>query len=46
MVRTITLGSCVSVQGVVVRELADGRVIVRVGDREFTGWPVASAKAA
>ncbi|WP_166128882.1 hypothetical protein [Maritimibacter fusiformis] len=46
MVRTITLGSCVSVQGIFVRDLADGRIVVRVGGREFTGWPIASAKAA
>lgn len=46
MVRTITLGSCVSVQGVFVRDLADGRIVVRVGGREFVGWPIASAKAA
>ena len=46
MVRTITLGSCVSVQGIFVRDLADGRIVVRVGGREFAGWPIASAKAA
>jgi hypothetical protein len=46
MVRTITLGSCVSVQGIFVRDMPDGRVVVRVGEREFIGWPVTSAKAA
>jgi hypothetical protein len=40
MLRTIILGSCVSVQGVYVRTLADGRVMVRVGAREFAGQPV------
>ncbi len=46
MVRTITLGSCVSVQGIFVRDLPDGRVVVRVGEREFVGRPIISAKAA
>ncbi len=46
MVRTITLGSCVSVQGTFVRDLPDGRVLVRVGEREFAGKPITSVKAA
>ena len=46
MLRTITLGSCVSVQGVFVRDLPDGRVLVRVGEREFAGRPIHTAKAA
>ena len=40
MLRTISLGSCVSVQGVYVRTLSDGRILVRVGAREFVGQPV------
>ncbi|MEE4345579.1 MAG: hypothetical protein V2I53_02235 [Paracoccaceae bacterium] len=40
MLRTIILGSCVSVQGTYVRTLSDGRVMVRVGSREFAGLPV------
>jgi hypothetical protein len=40
MLRTITLGSCVSVQGIVVGQLADGKVMVRVDDRTFVGHPV------
>lgn len=40
MLRTIILGSCVSVQGIYVRTLPDGRVLVRVGSREFAGMPV------
>ena len=40
MLRTIILGSCVSVQGVYVRTLSDGRILVRVGAREFVGQPV------
>ncbi len=40
MVRTITVGSYVSVQGLFVRELGDGRIVVRVGQEEFAGQPV------
>ena len=40
MVKTITLGDYISVQGLWVRNLADGRMIVRVGKKEFVGWPV------
>ncbi len=45
MLRTITIGSCVSVQGMFIRMLEDGKVAVRVGDRTYVGYPVA-AKAA
>lgn len=40
MLRTITIGSCVSVQGIVVGETPDGRITVRFGDKNFTGYPV------
>ncbi|QLQ20500.1 MAG: hypothetical protein HZT43_20880 [Exiguobacterium profundum] len=40
MLRTITLGSCVSVQGLLVGQLADGKIIVRVDERNFVGYPV------
>ena len=40
MLKTIVLGSCVSVQGVLEKKLPDGRVTVRVGNRIFTGNPV------
>jgi hypothetical protein len=45
VLKTITLGTCVSVQGVFVRALQNGKIVVRVGDRIFTGRPV-SAEAA
>ncbi len=45
MLRTITIGSCVSVQGLLVRDLADGKIVVRVDDRLYEGRPVV-AKAA
>jgi len=45
MLRTIVLGTCVSVQGTYVRTLSDGRVQVRVGSREFVGLPVLAQAA-
>ncbi|WP_281261548.1 hypothetical protein [Ascidiaceihabitans donghaensis] len=42
MLRTITMGSCVSVQGTFVRTLENGRVLVRVGQQVFAGRPVGS----
>jgi len=46
MIRTILLGSCVSVQGIFVRKLDDGKIVVRVGDRMYQGRPVADLAAA
>lgn len=46
MMRTIVLGSCVSVQGLYVRDLQNGRIVVRVGDRLYQGYPVDVAHAA
>ena len=40
MLKTITVGSCISVQGTFVKALANGRIVVRVGDRTFEGRPV------
>ncbi|WP_299752047.1 hypothetical protein [uncultured Boseongicola sp.] len=40
MIRTILLGSCVSVQGRFVQALSDGRIAVRVGKRLYFGLPV------
>jgi len=37
---TITVGSCVSIQGILVKTLANGRVVVRVGEQIFSGRPV------
>ena len=46
MLRTISLGSCVSVQGVVVAQLANGKLVIRVDDKTFVGYPVSPARAA
>lgn len=45
MIRTVTIGDHLSVQGAFVRRLPNGRIVVRVGETTFTGWPV-GAKAA
>lgn len=40
MLRTISVGSCVSVQGLLVRQLANGQIEVRVDDKTYIGKPV------
>jgi hypothetical protein len=40
MLRTITLGSCVSVQGTFVRSMPDGRIAVQVDNTIYSGVPV------
>lgn len=40
MLRTITLGSCVSVQGIYIKDMPDGRVAVKVDDTVFAGKPI------
>lgn len=46
MLRTILLGSCVYVQGIFVRKLDDGKIVVRVGERLYEGRPIAAKIAA
>ena len=43
MLRTIQIGSCTSVQGLFVRLLEDGRMVVRVGQRLYAGLPIERA---
>jgi hypothetical protein len=45
MLRTIAIGSCVSVQGLVVGQQQDGKLIVRVDEKTFVGFPVAQHRA-
>lgn len=42
MLRTIMLGTCISVQGTFVKALENGKIAVRVGQRIFEGTPVRS----
>ena len=40
MLRTIALGTCVSVQGTFVEAMDDGRIAVLVGKTVYSGQPV------
>ena len=40
MIKTIEIGSCALIQGILVRDLQNGNVAVRVGDQTFVGRPV------
>jgi hypothetical protein len=40
MYKTIMMGSCIAVQGLFVRALKNGKIAVRVGNKEFVGTPV------
>lgn len=44
MLRTITIGSCISVQGLFVGDATDGKIIVQVGEKNFVGRPVHSTR--
>jgi hypothetical protein len=43
MLQTILIGSCISVQGLLVKQLANGRMLVRVGERLYEGRPANAA---
>ena len=42
MMKTVTIGSCVSIQGIFVKALEDGRICIRVGEQLFKGRPVST----
>lgn len=44
MLRTITVGSCVSIQGLLMGQMADGKIMVKVDERTFVGYPVTKTK--
>ncbi len=46
MLRTITIGSCVSVQGLFVGHMPDGKIMIKVDDKTFVGTPVQTSQAA
>ena len=46
MVRTIGFGTNLQVQGDQVGTLPDGRIVIRVGNREFIGFPIPVVRAA
>jgi hypothetical protein len=45
MLKTIVLGSRISVQGTVEKSWPDGRLSVRVGSKVYTGQPVGTVAA-
>lgn len=45
MLRTISVGSCVSVQGLFEAQLENGKIVVRVGDRLYAGQPITKKAA-
>jgi hypothetical protein len=44
MLRTITIGSCVSVQGLQVGQTPDGMLIVHVDEKNYVGRPVIATR--
>jgi hypothetical protein len=38
--RTIIIGSCVAVQGLFLKSLANGSIAIKVGNRVFEGTPI------
>lgn len=40
MIRTITVGSCISVQGIFERDAGNGQIVVRVGQNTYQGKAV------
>jgi hypothetical protein len=46
MLRTISVGSCVSIQGLMVGQLADGKIMVKVDEKTFVGYPVNKTRTA
>jgi hypothetical protein len=46
MLRTISIGSTILIQGIAVRTLPDGKLVVQVGDRLYVGPPVPKIRAA
>ncbi|MEI6797950.1 MAG: hypothetical protein WCO04_01885 [Pseudomonadota bacterium] len=45
MLRTITIGSSVFIQGTFLKEFADGQIAIKVFDGTYVGRPVAPFKA-
>ncbi len=44
MLRTVSIGSHISVQGLFVGHTPDGKVIVRVDEKNFVGTPVVAQR--
>ena len=44
MLKTISIGSCVSIQGLLVGNAADGLIKIKVDDKIYVGRPVESKR--
>jgi hypothetical protein len=40
MMRSISLGKYISIQGLFVRDTSAGKIVVRVGEKTFEGKPI------
>ena len=40
MLRTIAIGTAILIQGIFVKALPDGRIVVKLGNETYTGMPV------
>lgn len=40
MLRTISISSCISVQGILIGQAGDGKLVIKVDDKTFVGYPV------
>ena len=45
MLRTITIGSCVSIQGLLVSEASDGMIKIKVDEKIYVGRAVQTKRA-
>ena len=45
MLRTITIGTAVSIQGMFVKALPDGKIVVSDGKTVYAGKPVSTSAA-
>jgi hypothetical protein len=46
MLRTIKIGSSLLIQGIAVRSLPDGKLVIRVDNKLYTGIAVPTVRAA
>jgi len=45
MLRTITIGSCVFIQGLLIGEVSDGMIKIKVDDKIYVGRAVESKRS-
>jgi hypothetical protein len=45
MIRAITIGKYITAQGVFVRKLANGQIVIRAGQKILTGQPISKRVA-